>query len=150
MMSRNCFSFNFVFIKFLILCQKSPAKPTKANRSSFSDQRGTWFFQQYRKIKENIPKRHEIGEPWKLIFWKASIDILRKLVYAVRKAFKICRSKDDDYHFYCIFSGDVFDQGTTPLHAAAAYGDFKFFNRNTSYNATFSATKRAITSSQII
>ena len=45
--SRHCFSFNLVFIRFLILCQKSPAKPTKANRSSFSDQRGTWFLQQY-------------------------------------------------------------------------------------------------------
>ena len=83
-------------------------------------------FFQIRKIKENIPKCHKIGEPWELIFRKAGIDILRKLVYAVRKSFKICRSKDYP-HFYCIFSGDVFDQGTTPLHAAAAYGDFKFF-----------------------
>ena len=47
MMSRHCFSLNLVFVRFLILCQKSPVKPTKANRSSFSDQRGTWFFQQY-------------------------------------------------------------------------------------------------------
>ena len=46
MMSRHCFSFSLVFIKFLILCQKSPVKPTKANRSSFSDQRWTCFFQQ--------------------------------------------------------------------------------------------------------
>ena len=53
MMSRHCFSFNLVFIKFLILCQKSPVKPTKANRSSFSDQRGTWFFQQYHQPDDN-------------------------------------------------------------------------------------------------
>ena len=40
-----------VFVKFSILCQKSPVKPTKANRSSFSDQRRTWIFQQYQIAK---------------------------------------------------------------------------------------------------
>ena len=72
-------------------------------------------FFQIRNIKESIPKCHEIGEPWELIFRKAGIDILRKLVYAVRKSFKICRSKDYP-HFYCIFAGEVFDQGTPIDH----------------------------------
>ena len=49
MISRHCFKLNLVFVRFLILCQKSPVKPTKANRTSFSDQRRTWIFQQYPK-----------------------------------------------------------------------------------------------------
>ena len=51
-MSRYCFSFNLIFIIFLILCQKSPVKPTKAKRSSLSDQRETWFFWVF--ITENL------------------------------------------------------------------------------------------------
>ena len=61
MMSRHCFSLNLVFIKFLILCQKSPVKPTKASRSSFSDQRGTLFFQQYRVEEKNKNPKDHIG-----------------------------------------------------------------------------------------
>ena len=85
-------------------------------------------FFQIRKIKGNITKFHVIGEPWELIFRKAGIDILRKLFYAVRKVFKSCRSDGNIhlYHYNCIFSRGRSD---TPLHVAAAYGDFKFFKR---------------------
>ena len=55
-MSRHCFSFNLVFIRFLVLCQKSPVKPTKANRCSFSDQRGTWFLSTQYQIKRYFSK----------------------------------------------------------------------------------------------
>ena len=86
-------------------------------------------FFQIRKIKGNITKFHVIGEPWELIFRKAGIDILRKLFYAVRKSFKSCRS-NKNHNYDCIWwSSDKFDQSVTPLHVAAAYGDFKFFNR---------------------
>ena len=91
-------------------------------------------FFQIRKIKENITRFHVIGEPWELIFRKAGIDILRKLFYAVRKSFKSCRSNknhnyDCTWWYHWSWSSEKFDQSVTPLHVAAAYGDFKFFNR---------------------
>ena len=85
-----------------------------------------------RKIKENITRFHDIGETWELIFRKAGIDILRKLFYAVRKSFKSCRS-NKRHNYDCIWwyhwSRGEFDESVTPLHVAAAYGDYKFFNR---------------------
>ena len=85
-------------------------------------------FFQIRKIKENIPTFHVIGEPWELILRKAGIDILRKLFYAVRKSFQSCRSNMNTtgLHFGCIAYDD---HSATPLLVAAAYGDFKFFKR---------------------
>ena len=70
-----------------------------------------------------------IGESWKLIFRNAGIDILRKLFYAVRKSFKSCRSNKKHKNDCIWWSSDIFNQNATPLHVAAAYGDFKFFNR---------------------
>ena len=83
-----------------------------------------------RKIKENITKFHVIGEPWKLIFRK--VGICRKFFYAVRKSFKSCKSNKShnyDCTWWYHWSREEFNQSVTPLHVAAAYGDFKFFNR---------------------
>ena len=81
-------------------------------------------FFQIRKITENIEKFHTLGETWKSIFKKANTEILSDLALAVRKSFKL-RYCDIFDSLLFIESVNKFGKDATPLHVAAAYGDFR-------------------------
>ena len=94
-----------------------------ASKSLVSSVEQQKFFQ-IRKITENIEKFHTLGETWKSIFKKANTEILSDLVIAVRKSFKLHNPFHDDTLLY-IESVNKFEKDATPLHVAAAYGDFR-------------------------
>ena len=94
-----------------------------ASKSLVSSVEQEKFFQ-IRKITENIEKFHTLGEAWKSIFKKANTEILSDLVLAVRKSFKLHNPFYDDTLWF-IESVNNFGKDATPLHVAAAYGDFR-------------------------
>ena len=103
-------------------------------------------------MTENIEKFHRskyrridsktlgpaLGETWKSIFKKANTEILSDLALAVRKSFKLRfwpkrrEARYFDRHslprsdgLLFIESVNKFGKDVTPLHVAAAYGDFR-------------------------
>ena len=94
-----------------------------ASKSLVSSVEQEKFFQ-IRKITENIEKFHTLGETWKSIFKKANTEILSDLALAVRKSFKLRNPFYNDTLLY-IESVNKFGKDATPLHVAAAYGDFR-------------------------